>query len=193
MQELTGQQKLFVHEYMVDMNALQACIRAGYSAKTATTMSAKLMVKPHIKAAIAKRMDKRTAKTDITAERVLQEYAKIAFADIKDFLRYGTEKTEVDRDDEGRPIYAYKQVVDAKPSEEIDGTLVNEVSIGKDGTFKFKLHDKKGALDSVAKHLGMFVDKTEVSGPNGGPVELTQLSPEERQARINELITKRGS
>lgn len=164
MQELTGQQKLFVHEYMVDLNALQACIRAGYSEKTAGTMSAKLMAKPHIKAAIDKQMAKRTKKTDISAERVLEEYAKIAFADIKDFLRYGTEKTVVGYTGDGQPVVEYRQVVDAKPSEEVDGTLINEVSIGKDGTFKFKLHDKKGALDMVGKHLGMFTDNINING-----------------------------
>lgn len=99
-----------------------------------------------------------------TVERVLSEYAKIGFADIKDFVEFRTEKTIVDHDDEGNPICNYKQIVDAKPSDEVDGSLINEVSIGKDGTFKFKLHDKKGALDMIGKHLGMFTDKLEING-----------------------------
>ncbi len=111
-----------------------------------------------------------------TTERVLTEYAKIAFADIKDFLAFKTERTVIDHDDEGRPIYDYKQVVDAKPSEEIDGTMVNEVSISRDGTFKFKLHDKKAALDMIGKHLGMFTEKVELTGANGGPVELSNVT-----------------
>lgn len=128
----------------------------------------------------------------VTVERVMAEYAKIAFADIKDFLSYGTVKYKEDNDPTtGEPIYDYKQMVEVKPSDEIDGTLVNEVSIGKDGTFKFKLHDKKGALDMIGKHLGMFIDKSEVTGKDGGPIETVALSPEERQARINELIAKR--
>lgn len=171
MQELTGQQKLFVREYMIDLNATQAAIRAGYSAKTAESMGNKLMQKPHIKAAIQKQMDKRSRKTDITAERVLQELAKIGFADIKDFLRYETEKTVVDYDDEGNPVYGYKQIVEAKPSEEIDGTLVNEVSIGKDGTFRFKMHDKKAALEMLGKHLKLFTDRQEITGADGGPLQ----------------------
>jgi len=109
----------------------------------------------------------------VTVERVITEYKKIAFADIKDFVSFGTVKTEVGFDEEtGEPIYGYKQIVEAKPSAEVDGTLINEVSIGKDGTFKFKLHDKKGALDMIGKHLGMFIDKTEVTGKNGGRIEL---------------------
>ncbi len=113
----------------------------------------------------------------VTVEKVLAEYAKIAFADIKDFLSFGTVKTEIDRDDEGRPIYAFKQVVDAKSSDEVDGTLINEVAIGKDGTFKFKLHDKKGALDMIGKHLGMFVDKQEITGADGGPLQIISAIP----------------
>lgn len=100
----------------------------------------------------------------VTVERVIAEYAKIAFADIKDFLSYETAKVKDGNDPAtGEPMYEYKQIVEAKPSSEIDGTMVNEVSIGKDGTFKFKLHDKKGALDMIGKHLGMFIDKSEIS------------------------------
>ena len=100
----------------------------------------------------------------VTVERVIAEYAKIAFADIKDFLSYGTVKTRETMDKDGDPVFEYIQMVEARPSNEIDGTMVNEVSIGKDGTFKFKLHDKKGALDMIGKHLGMFTDKLEVNG-----------------------------
>ena len=100
----------------------------------------------------------------VTVERVIAEYAKIAFADIKDFLSYGTVKTRETMDKDGDPVFEYIQMVEARPSNEIDGTMVNEVSIGKDGTFKFKLHDKKGALDMIGKHLGMFMDKLEVNG-----------------------------
>ncbi|MDD5239948.1 MAG: terminase small subunit, partial [Candidatus Nanoarchaeia archaeon] len=97
-----------------------------------------------------------------TVERVLAEYAKLGFADIKDYLSYKTAKTVVDHDDTGKPIIGYRQIVDAIDSDEVDGAVIQEVSIGKDGTFKFKLHDKKTALDSMAKYLGMFTDKVEV-------------------------------
>lgn len=127
-----------------------------------------------------------------TTERVLTEYAKIGFADIKDFLAFRTEKTVDSYDDEGKPVYSYRQVVDAKPSEEIDGTMINEVAISRDGTFKFKLHDKKAALDMIGKHLGMFTEKVELTGANGGPVEIegiNNLSIEELIA-IEEYMTK---
>lgn len=97
----------------------------------------------------------------VTVERVLAEYAKIGFADIKDFLEFGTRKVREGFDKDGEPVYGYRQVIEAKPSDEVDGTLISEVSISDNGTFKFKLHDKKGALDMMGKHLGMFIEKIE--------------------------------
>jgi len=116
---------------------------------------------------VASRIDELTnelkLRNMVTAERVLTEYAKIGFVDIKDYLQYETIKTKIDEDENGEPIYGYKQIVDAKPSSEVDGSLISEVSIGKDGTFKFKLHDKLNALEKMSKHLGMFTDKSEVN------------------------------
>ena len=101
-------------------------------------------------------------KNIITVEKVLAELAKIGFADIKDYLQYKTAKTVVDYDKEtGDPIIDYKQIVDVIDSAEIDGSVIQEISISKDGTFKFKLHDKIAALDRMGKHLGMFTDKVD--------------------------------
>ena len=162
---LTPKQQAFIGEYMIDMNATASALRAGYSPRSAGKIGFQLLENTRIQEGLQKAMDKRAKRTDITADRVLAEYAKIGFADIKDFLSYNTVKTEVDFDEENnRPIYGYKQIIDVKPSDEIDGTLVNEVSISRDGTFKFKLHDKKGALDMIGKHLGMFTDKLEING-----------------------------
>ena len=123
----------------------------------------------------------------ITVEKVLKEYAKICFSDIKDFLAYRTEKIKVDEDEEGNPIFGYRQIVDAKPSEEVDGALISEVSIGRDGTFKFKLHDKLNALEKVGKHLGMFIERKEVTGPNGGPIEINSMTEIDRLAFIKKV------
>ena len=124
-----------------------------------------------------------------TVERVLAEYAKIGFADIKDFVEFRTEKTVVGHED-GEPIYDYKQIVETKPSDEVDGAIINEVSIGKDGTFRFKLHDKKGALDMIGKYLGMFTEKIEHSGPNGSALEVTSVSTltDDQLRQIEEMM-----
>ena len=192
--ELTVKQAKFVEEYLVDLNAAAAARRAGYSERTARHTASEYLAKHNIQAAIAARRQE-LAKNTVTPEWVLEQYAKIAATDIKDFLRFGTEKVQVgtEPDEEGvmRPIYEYRQVVDARPSSEVDGTLINEVSISDKGTFKFKLHDKLNALEKIAKHLGMFVEKHEHTGAGGGPLEILQLTAEERQAKIDELIAKR--
>lgn len=68
---LTSKQELFVKEYLIDLNATQAAIRAGYSEKTATVIGAENLTKPNIAHAIQEHMDKRSKKTEITAEYVL--------------------------------------------------------------------------------------------------------------------------
>lgn len=180
--KLTPKQAKFVEEYLVDLNATAAARRAGYSKKRASEIAYQLLQKTTVQAAIAARREE-LAKNTVTPEQIIAEYQKIAFSDIKDFLRFGTEKVQVgvEPDEEGipRPVYEYRQVVDVRPSSEVDGTLINEVSISDKGTFKFKLHDKLNALEKIAKHLGMFVDKVEHSGSISIEQALKELEEEE--------------
>jgi phage terminase small subunit len=122
-----------------------------------------LMANPKVSQRIAELTDILAVRNTITVEKILKELAKIGFADIKDYLQYKTAKTVVDYDKTtGEPIIDYKQIVDVIDSADIDGSVIQEISISKDGTFKFKLHDKIAALDRMGKHLGMFTDKAEV-------------------------------
>lgn len=180
MAKLTDKQKRFVDEYLIDLNGKQAAIRAGYKEKTAEQQASRLLSNVKVQAAIKKRMEEREKRTEITQDRVLQELAKIGFADIKDFLRFGTEKTLVGYDEEDGemvPVYDYKQVVEVKPSEQVDGTLISEVSISAKGVFSFKMHDKMKALDMMGKHLGMFKDRIEHSGEGGGAINVIMQVP----------------
>ena len=81
---LTSKQQVFVDEYLIDLNATQAAIRAGYSAKSADKIASELLGKTRVSEAVNEAMAKRSESTEITAERVLQEYALIAFADPRD-------------------------------------------------------------------------------------------------------------
>ena len=171
--KLTEKQKRFVEEYLIDLNATQAYIRAGYSAKNeniAGVEAFKLLRNPTIENAVQEAMDERSKRTEITADRVLQEYAKIGFSNISDYLKVDTKERVVDysEDEEGnkKPITAMIQGVelfdtDNIPSEKMDA--VAEIKQTRDG-IALKLHDKKGALDSIARHLGMFNDKLHVEG-----------------------------
>jgi phage terminase small subunit len=153
---------MFVHEYLVDLNATQAAIRAGYSEKRSSEISYQLLQKTTVQQAIQKAMDERAKRVDVTAERVLQELAHMAYDDIKNYLSYRTEKTLLDYDDTGKPIIGYKQVVDVLDSDVVDTRNIQEISINNKGEFKFKLYSKADALNALGKHLGMFTDKSEV-------------------------------
>ena len=89
MRELTGKQKRFVEEYLCDLNATQAAIRAGYSAKTAEWIGPQLLQKTHVAAAIQEAMNKRSVRTEITADRVLREVSHMALYDPADIAGPG--------------------------------------------------------------------------------------------------------
>ena len=95
----------------------------------------------------------------VTAKDVLRELAKIAFANITDFLEYKTVQRVIDYKD-GEPVIDWAMMVNALDSSEVDGSPIQEVSVARDGTFKFKLYSKLDALEKIMRHLGMF-DKPE--------------------------------
>src|SRR5208283_6034517 len=79
---LNARQQKFVQEYQVDQVATQAAIRAGYSAGTAHVQGSRLLSNVKVREAIAKAQAKTAAKAEVTVERVLKEYARLAFADL---------------------------------------------------------------------------------------------------------------
>jgi phage terminase small subunit len=173
--KLTPKQKLFCDEYLKDLNATQAAIRAGYSEKTAEIIGFENLRKPNISAYIGKRIKDREKRTEITQDRVLQEYARIAFLDIRKFFNEdGTIKSIIDLDDDTAAAIAGMDVL-TSIRKGLEDTSTEEI------TKKIKAVDKKGALDSLAKHLGMFVDKVELSGKVSNPLvdKLAQLSLKE--------------
>lgn len=161
---LTPKQRYFCEEYLVDLNATQAAIRAGYSEKTARQTGQENLSKPDIQAYIAEGMAKRSARTEITVDRVLKEFGRLAFLDIrKAFDEHGKLKPIHEIDDDTAAAIAGLEVEALYEGKGADREQVGHLH-------KIKLADKKGALDSIAKHLGMFIDRHEVSGPDGGPV-----------------------
>lgn len=167
---LTPKQKRFVQEYLIDLNATQAAIRAGYSPRTANEQGARLLAKASVQSALQEAMKRREKRTEVTADRVVQELAKIAFADLKDFVEFGPDGVRI------------------KNSKEVDGTVLAEVSetTFKDSTTRtVKLHPKIKALELLGKHLGMFIEKHEHSGPDGGPIPVTLEDLQERFCNAN--------
>ena len=87
---LTDKQQRFVDEYMVDLNATQAAIRAGYSPNAAAEQGYEHLRKPHIQLAIAEARKKQQERTGITADRVLREIAAVAMADARELVEVRT-------------------------------------------------------------------------------------------------------
>lgn len=175
MEKLTAKQARFVEEYLVDLNATQAAIRAGYSEQTARVIGHENLTKPDIQKAITAAREKQQRRVEITADRVLEEYAKIAFFDPRKlFTADGAIKPVQYWDDDVAAVIGALDVVEIGDN----GEMIGRVK-------KLKLIDKKGALDSIGKHLGMFVDRTELSGRDG---EAIVISDAERSAKIAGLL-----
>ncbi|MBS1169525.1 MAG: hypothetical protein H6R01_443 [Burkholderiaceae bacterium] len=169
---LNEKHKRFVDEYLIDLNATQAAVRAGYSEKTAGSQGFDLLKKPEIQQYLTERMAAREKRTEITQDKVLKELAKIGFADIRRAVKWGESVLVHAEDDEGGNPVELKHTVALLSSTEIDddtAAAIAEVSQGRDGV-KLKMHDKKGALVDIGRHLGMFKDKVEVSGNDGGAI-----------------------
>lgn len=176
---LTVKQQRFVEEYLLCLEGKKAAIAAGYSEKTADKQAYQLLEHPRVKAAITKAMERRSKRIQASQDYVVQELMKLAGANIKDFLAFRTEKQQVGIDPETlQPVLDYQQVIEMQNSDDVDGTLISEVSLDAKGGFKFKLHDRTKALELLGKHLGMFQDRLKVGGDDeSGPVHVVFAIP----------------
>lgn len=223
--KLTPKQELFVKEYLVELNATQAAIKAGYSKKTAEVIGFENLRKPKIQAAIQAAMDQRAERTEIKADDVLKYWHDIATADPNELIHvrriccrhcYG-----IDHEYQWRDEKEYQQAVrmakqQAKESEKPPAIPADAGGYGydrllrphpkcpycwgeghmevhaedtrflspkakllyagvkqtRDG-FEIKMRDQDKAMENVARHLGMFVDRKEITGADGGPVAIT--------------------
>ena len=165
---LTAKQANFADEYLVDFNAVRA-YRAAYpgckSDNTAGVEGHRLLKKPKIADYIQKRMQDRQVRTEITQDRVLREYAKLGFFDPRKlFNADGSPREIADLDDDTAAAIAGLDI-----AEIYEGTGDSRRFVGY--LKKYKIANKIGALDSIAKHLGMFIDRQEITGPDGGPLQ----------------------
>ena len=148
MGELTAKQRLFVDEYLVDLNATQAAIRAGYSEKTAEQQAYQLLQKTSVQRAISDAVKARAERTGIDQDRVVDELAKIAFADMAHYVRF-----------DGANAYIDFSAMPASATAAISEIVVDEYTVGRGDDarevkrVRFKLHAKQAALDALLKHL----------------------------------------
>ena len=159
--KLTPKQRKFVQEYQKDLNATQACIRAGYSKKNADKIGPELLGHSRVSAEIAKRQDKLAKKAEVTQEEIIRNLKTIASADMRDVADWRAEDIEAfDADGEPLNLRGYNHVT-VKDSDKISDEAayaLQEISATQHGP-KIKLHDKIKANELLGKYLGLFKDE----------------------------------
>lgn len=168
--KMTPKMEKFVDEYLVDLNATQAAIRAGYSKKTAQRIGSEVLSKPLVQAAIQKRKNAAAEKLEISRERVLKELAAIGFAKATDFLSI-----------QGGQVLI-------KDTSKVAPDKLAAIASIKDGTcgVEIKLADKTRALEMLSKYLGLFDGAPEsdtrtnnlfeaIAGAAEGEIELNEI------------------
>lgn len=183
--KLNPKQQRFVEEYLVDLNATGAAERAGY--KHPNTQGPRLLVNVGVAAAIQERRTRLRNKLEVTQERVLQELARIAFADVRDLFTWDEERachvpSANLTDDQAAAVSAIE--AETIRTTNLDGSVDVKIKL------KLRTYDKKGALDSLAKHLGMFIERHEHTGRDGGPIETKELSDSELLDRAKHLSNR---
>lgn len=147
--KLSDKQETFCQEYITDLNATQAAIRAGYSFDSARQIATNLLSKVYIQARIAELNKDRAEATGITQKRVLEEFAKIAFFDVRKIYS------------EDGALLPINQISDKEAG------AISSIKTQEDGEFgeikDVKIFDKIRALESLAKHLGMYEKDNEQS------------------------------
>lgn len=156
--DLTEKQRLFCLYYIKSFNATMSAIKAGYAKNSAHVEGYRLLRNDKVKAEIKRLKGNMQQDIFIDAMDVLNKYIEIAFADITDYVSFGNTEIVVDKDEEGKPITRKINYVDLKDSDYIDGTILTEVSQGKDGV-KVKLADKMKALEKLELYFDLLPDK----------------------------------
>ena len=177
--KLTEKQKIFVNEYLVDLNATRAYKVAYPNVKkddTARANGSRLLTNANIKEYLDERMREREKRTEITQDKVLEELAAIAFSNGS---KYAKAIEEIVYDENGEVLLDHdgnivkQKVVELVLTDELSETdkkAIASIKRGKNG-IEISTCDKVRALELLGKHLGMFKEKVEVSGNINNPYE----------------------
>ena len=157
---MTPKQRRFVEEYLVDLNARQAALRAGYSDRSAHSYGCQLLRRSEIKAAIEAGLAVRSRRTRINGDQVLTELGRIAFADLRDVVEWGPEGVILKSSNSLTPdaARAVAEVIDTRTR--------------SGGSLRVKLFDKRAALEALARHLGMTTGVGAEGGHNLPPLRV---------------------
>lgn len=185
MAKLNDKQKRFVEEFLIDLNATQAAERAGYSKSTARQQGSRLLSNADIADAVAMAQERRSKRTEIDADSVLKELAKIGFANMEDYIQVVDGDAYVDLSGLTRDQAAAISEVTVEDFKDGRGDDARDVR-----RVKFKLSDKRAALVDIGKHLGMFVERRELTGKDGGPIQTNDTGDRELARKLALILAK---
>ncbi|HHH1890230.1 TPA: terminase small subunit [Yersinia enterocolitica] len=161
MKQLTPKQELFCREYLKDLNATQAAVRAGYSEKTAQVQSSRLLSNVMVQQRVSELAAERNSRVGIDADYVLRQAVKLHERCMQEVEPITDRRGEEITDEDGKTIFGF----DAKGA--------------------------AAALKLVGEHISVQAFKVNVknehTGPNGGPIQYTDITEEELQDRLKEL------
>lgn len=155
---LTPKQNRFVAEYLVDQNATQAAIRAGYPARTARSVGAENLAKPYIKQCISEALERRNSRVEVKSDDVLRELLRVMSVDLGKAF-----------DEDGRllniremPEDVRRAVAGFEVEALFEGAGRDRMEVGT--TTKVKMLDKVRAIELAMKHLGLLQEKVKLEG-----------------------------
>ena len=169
---LNEKQKRFVEEYLVDLSATKAAIRAGYSENRAGEIGYQLLQKTTVQVAIQKAIQDRSERTKITQDMVVAELSKLAFSNIGNYVSWNQSGVTLLDSENIRPEFL------ACVSE------IKETVTQHGGTVTFKLHDKSRSLETLLKHLGGLKDILDLT--------VSEMTMDERRAKLEQLLKQSG-
>ena len=149
LKQLPKQRQRFVQEYLVDVNGTQAAIRAGYSEKTAKIQASQLLTYLNVSQAIEAGHQRLAELVKVRQYEVVREFKRIGFADMRDFSKWGPGGVKLTDSEK------------LTPEQTACVAEVSQTITENGGSIKFRLHSKVDALNSLAKHLGMFPTRVE--------------------------------
>lgn len=202
--KLNAKQIKFCEGIVNGLTATEAYSQAGYKITernargAASRMSALASIKAKIAELEAKRQhidakatEKAIEKVGLSKERVLTELMRIGFSDVRKLVNWGPARTE-QVDEDGNRLVTITSGATLIPSDQLDddtAACVAEVSNTAQG-IKIKLYDKKSALVDLGKHLGLFKEITELTGKDGGPIEVSNTTTDELLTEINRIAVR---
>lgn len=148
--KLTDKQEMFCQEYMIDLNATQAAIRAGYSKNTAKDIACENLAKPNIQARIAELKESRLKRVELTQDEVLEELKNFAYSDITETMELEFNQLKTLPPEIRRMIASYK-----KSTTNFDG--------GEKVLYEIKFIDKMKAFEMLNRHIGFYEKDNEQS------------------------------